>query len=171
MQSRNVCPVFDTGTDVITGRKQKLRRCVQKGTSANFVNAPFCRSSGSMPLPSSLVMWRKTSSVPPSCAMKPNPRSAFHIFNFPVAINFFSQCFFGFRKPLTSKRGTLSRSAVDVLRRAQAPMTAREIANALVADKAPQATRKQAIDLQAAILVALMKCEGVPARWRLKEIA
>ena len=33
MQSRNVCPVFDTGTDVITGRKQKFRRCVQKGTS------------------------------------------------------------------------------------------------------------------------------------------
>jgi hypothetical protein len=27
-------------------------------------------------------------------------------------------------------------------------MTAREIADALVADKAPQATRKQAIDLQ-----------------------
>src|SRR5258708_72121 len=41
MQSRNVCPVFDTGTDVITGRKQKLRRCVQKGTSANFVNEPI----------------------------------------------------------------------------------------------------------------------------------
>src|SRR5258706_13319086 len=33
MQSRNVCPVFDTGTDVITGRKQKFRRCVQKSTS------------------------------------------------------------------------------------------------------------------------------------------
>jgi hypothetical protein len=36
---------------------------------------------------------------------------------------------------------------VDVLRRAEAPMTAREIADALVADKA---TQKQAIDLQAA---------------------
>ena len=58
------------------------------------------------------------------------------------------------------KRGTLFRSAVDVLRRAEAPMTAREIADALVADKAPQATRKQAIDLQAAILAALR-------RWRL----
>jgi hypothetical protein len=33
------------------------------------------------------------------------------------------------------------------MRRAEAPMTAREIADALVADKAPQATRKQAIDL------------------------
>jgi hypothetical protein len=38
------------------------------------------------------------------------------------------------------KRGTLFRSAVDVMRRAGTPMTAREIADALVADKAPQAT-------------------------------
>jgi hypothetical protein len=72
------------------------------------------------------------------------------------------------------KRGTLFRSAVDMLRRAKAPMTAREIADALIAGKAPQATRKQAIDLQAAILVALRKRngvtvvgEGAPARWRL----
>jgi hypothetical protein len=57
-------------------------------------------------------------------------------------------------------------------------MTAREIADVLIAGKAPQATRKQAIDLQAAILVALRKrnggavvSEGVPARWRLKEAA
>jgi hypothetical protein len=41
------------------------------------------------------------------------------------------------------KRGTLFRSTVDVLRRAGTPRTAREIADALVADKAPQATRKQ----------------------------
>jgi hypothetical protein len=74
------------------------------------------------------------------------------------------------------KRGTLFRSAVDVLRRATVPMTAREIADTLIAGKAPQATRKQAIDLQAAILVALRKRngatvvgEGAPARWRLKE--
>jgi len=40
------------------------------------------------------------------------------------------------------------------VRRATAPMTAREIAEALIAEKAPQATRKQAIDLQAAILSA-----------------
>jgi len=72
------------------------------------------------------------------------------------------------------KRGTLFRSAVDVLRRATAPMTARQIAEALIAGKAPQATRKQAIDLQAAILVALPKRnggmvvgDGAPARWRL----
>ena len=57
-------------------------------------------------------------------------------------------------------------------------MTAREIADALVADKAPQATRKQAIDLQAAILAALRKCDGAivvgagaPARWQLNEAA
>jgi hypothetical protein len=54
-------------------------------------------------------------------------------------------------------------------------MTAREIADALMADKAPQATRKQAIDLQAAILSALRKRnggmvvgKGAPARWKLK---
>jgi plasmid stabilization system protein ParE len=57
-------------------------------------------------------------------------------------------------------------------------MTAREIAETLVADKAPEATRKQAIDLQAAILAALRKRdggtvvgEGAPTRWRLKEAA
>jgi hypothetical protein len=76
------------------------------------------------------------------------------------------------------KRGTLFRSALDVMRRAAVPMTAREIADALIADKAPEATRKQAIDLQAAILAALRKRdgttvigEGAPARWRLKEAA
>ena len=53
-------------------------------------------------------------------------------------------------------------------------MTAREIAQALIAGKAPQATRKQAIDLQAAILAGLRKrngiivaSEGSPAKWRL----
>ena len=63
---------------------------------------------------------------------------------------------------------------MDVLRRAGSPMTAREIAEALIADKAPLATREQAIDLQVAILSALRKRnggmvtgEGAPARWRL----
>ena len=61
-----------------------------------------------------------------------------------------------------------------MLQRAVVAMTAREIADALVADKAPQATREQAIDLQAAILAALRKRdgltvigEGAPARWKL----
>ena len=77
-----------------------------------------------------------------------------------------------------NKRWTLFRSAVDVRRRAAVPMTTREIADALVADKAPQATRKQAIDLQAAILAALRKRDrtmvigsGAPARWQLKDAA
>jgi hypothetical protein len=39
-------------------------------------------------------------------------------------------------------------------------VTAREIADALIARKAPQATRKQAIDLRAVILVALRKRNG-----------
>lgn len=50
-------------------------------------------------------------------------------------------------------------------------MTARQIAVALIDDKTPKATRKQAIDLQAAILAALRKRngatvvgEGTPAR-------
>jgi len=76
------------------------------------------------------------------------------------------------------KRGTMFRSAVDVMRRAGVPMTATEITDALIADKAPTATRKQAIDIQAAILAALRKRdgetmvgEGSPARWRLKDAA
>ena len=72
------------------------------------------------------------------------------------------------------KRGTLFRSAVDVLRKATAPMTAREIADALLAGKTPPATRKQVMDVQAAVLAALRKRngesvvgEGAPVRWRL----
>jgi hypothetical protein len=72
------------------------------------------------------------------------------------------------------KRGTLYRSAVDVLRRATAPMTAREIALALLDGKRPEPTRKQEINLQAAILAALQKRngksvagEGDPVRWTL----
>jgi hypothetical protein len=76
------------------------------------------------------------------------------------------------------KRGTLFRSAVDVMRRAGMPMTARQITDALIAEKAPQATRKQAIDIQAAILAALRKRNGAmvigggsPAQWRLVQEA
>jgi hypothetical protein len=56
-------------------------------------------------------------------------------------------------------------------------MTAREIADRLVADK-PQMSRKQVIDLQQAVYVALRKRdggtvvgEGAPARGQLKEAA
>jgi hypothetical protein len=61
---------------------------------------------------------------------------------------------------------TLFRSAVDVLRRAVVAMTAREIADALVADKAPQATREQAIDLQAADPRCLAEARRVDGYWR-----
>src|ERR1700681_4744772 len=76
------------------------------------------------------------------------------------------------------KRGTLFRSAVDVMRRAAVPRTAREIAEALIAGKAVPATRKQFKDMQAAVLAALRKRDGAmvvsagaPAHWRLKEAA
>jgi hypothetical protein len=53
-------------------------------------------------------------------------------------------------------------------------MTAREIAEALIAGKAVPATQKQFKDLQAAILAALRKRDGAvvvgvgaPARWKL----
>jgi hypothetical protein len=72
------------------------------------------------------------------------------------------------------KRGTLFRSAVDVLRRAGRPMTAREITDCVLDGKNPDPTRKQAIDVQAAILAALRKRdgetvvgEGSPARWQI----
>jgi hypothetical protein len=54
------------------------------------------------------------------------------------------------------KRGTLYRSAVDVLRRAASPMTA----DALLAGKTPTATRKQEEALQAALLAALRVRNG-----------
>jgi hypothetical protein len=73
------------------------------------------------------------------------------------------------------KRGTLYRGAVDVLRRATSPMTAREISDALLAGKSPIATRKQEEAVQAAILAALRKHNGItvvgdgaPARWTLQ---
>jgi hypothetical protein len=68
--------------------------------------------------------------------------------------------------PRDERRQSLGSSADAIperggLRRAEVAMTAREIADALVADKAPRATRKQAIDLQAAILAALRKRDGL----------
>jgi hypothetical protein len=63
-----------------------------------------------------------------------------------------------------------------VLRRASSLMTPREIATALIADKAAPAARKQFMDLTAAIHSALRKPhgvtvvgEGAPARWRLAD--
>jgi hypothetical protein len=72
------------------------------------------------------------------------------------------------------KRGTMFRSAVDAMRRAGRPMTCREITDAVLEGKTPKPTRKQEIDVQAAIHVALRKRiggmvvgEGTPIRWRL----
>ncbi|WP_156042120.1 hypothetical protein [Bradyrhizobium sp. URHD0069] len=55
---------------------------------------------------------------------------------------------------------TLFGSALDVTRRAGNPMTARPVAHTLIPHKVPQATRKQAIDPQAAIRAALRKRNG-----------
>jgi hypothetical protein len=58
-----------------------------------------------------------------------------------------------------------------VLRRAGTPMAAREIADAMISGKVPQAKRKQVIDLQAAILAPRKRNggavvgDGAPARW------
>jgi hypothetical protein len=58
------------------------------------------------------------------------------------------------------KRGTLSRAVIDTLRRATGPMTARQISDALLAGRKPEPTRKQAIDVQAAVLAVLRKRNG-----------
>jgi hypothetical protein len=72
------------------------------------------------------------------------------------------------------KRGTLARAVIDTLRRSVLPMTTREIADALLIGKKPEATRKQAMVLQAAILAVLRKRnggavvgDGPRSRWRL----
>jgi hypothetical protein len=74
------------------------------------------------------------------------------------------------------KRGTLYRAAIDVLRRAEKPMTARELAMAVLDGKQPTPTRKQEIDIQAAILAALRNHSGKgvepvpgvgPVKWQL----
>lgn len=75
------------------------------------------------------------------------------------------------------KRGTLYRSAIDVLRLSGKPLTAREMTMAVLDGKTPTPpTRKQEIDVQAAILAALRNHsgkgvepvgEGRPVRWRL----
>jgi hypothetical protein len=73
------------------------------------------------------------------------------------------------------KRGTLARAVIDTLRRSPEAMTTREIADALLAGKKkPEATRHQAMVLQAAILAALrarngkvVVGDGPRGKWRL----
>jgi hypothetical protein len=79
--------------------------------------------------------------------------------------------------PTAGKRKQLGLGEAGTLRRAGRAMTVREIAQALIADKAVAATRKQ-LTYRAAIHAALRKpdgvtvvCEGAPARWRLKDAA
>src|SRR5947209_13973761 len=77
------------------------------------------------------------------------------------------------------KRGTVYRRAVDVLRTATEPLTAREIAErVLVAAKVAKPHKAALADLTGSILASLRNHkgkgiertnEGAPARWRLKE--
>jgi hypothetical protein len=81
------------------------------------------------------------------------------------------------------KRGTLYRAVLDVLRTAEKPMTARQMMDAVLEGREPKATRKQEIDLQAAILSLMRNRSGKsvepvpngtgqgPVGWRLKETA
>jgi hypothetical protein len=75
------------------------------------------------------------------------------------------------------KRGTLFRHALDVLRKATAPMTVTEIAAAMLAAKGVEPTRKQRLGIEAGVRCSLENNtgkgvgrvgEGVPKRWQLK---
>src|SRR6266446_3465641 len=79
------------------------------------------------------------------------------------------------------KRGTVYRRAVDVLRTATEPLTAREIAERVLAAANVTKPNKAALaDLAGSVLASLRNHkgkvvkranEGAPARWRLKETA
>jgi hypothetical protein len=79
------------------------------------------------------------------------------------------------------KRGTVYRRAVDVLRTATEPLTAREIAErVLVAAKVANPKKAAVADLTGSILASLRNHkgngiertnDGAPARWRLKGVA
>ena len=79
------------------------------------------------------------------------------------------------------KRGTVYRRAVDALRTATEPLTAREIAErVLVTAKIAHPNRAALADLTGSVLASLRNHkgkgiertnEGAPARWRLKEAA
>lgn len=76
------------------------------------------------------------------------------------------------------KRGTVFRLAVDEMRKAEAPLTAREItARMLATRKVADATQKQVRDLTGGVLTSLRNHNGstvaatvgeFPQRWRLK---
>lgn len=58
------------------------------------------------------------------------------------------------------KRGTMYRNAIDVLRQSAGPMTAREIADALLAGRSHRPRGSRPLTLQAAILPALRRRNG-----------
>jgi hypothetical protein len=75
------------------------------------------------------------------------------------------------------KRGTLFRSALDVMRRTDEPLTVREIVDRMLAAKGIASPRiDQVRGLQSAILASLQNrkgkgaivSEGAPTRWRLR---
>lgn len=76
------------------------------------------------------------------------------------------------------KRGTLFRAALEALRKATAPLTVREVTDAILAAKGVRdATAKQRTGLEAGVRSSLENHagktvervgEGVPKRWRLK---
>jgi len=73
------------------------------------------------------------------------------------------------------RRGTIYRRALDVLRAAQGPLTAREVAEAMLAKQgATGVPKKRVIDLAGSVLSSLRKHkdrgvvavgEGLPAQW------
>jgi hypothetical protein len=77
------------------------------------------------------------------------------------------------------RRGTLFRSAIDVMRIADKPLTVRQIVNRMLETKGITDARKDQVrGLQAAVLASLRHRqgkgviqinEGIPARWALKE--
>jgi hypothetical protein len=79
------------------------------------------------------------------------------------------------------KRGTVYRRAVDVLRAATEPLTAREIAErVLIAAKVTNHKKASLADLAGSVLASLRNHkgkriertnEGAPARWQLKQAA
>jgi hypothetical protein len=76
------------------------------------------------------------------------------------------------------KRGTLARAVIDTLRRSAVAMTTREISDALLVGKRPEATPYQLEKLRAAVFGVLRKRnggavvgDGPRGAWRLKEAA
>jgi hypothetical protein len=79
------------------------------------------------------------------------------------------------------KRGTLYRKALDVLRRAEAPMTATDLAWAVLAANSITTDDKKAVQILGQGIQASLRNhagkgvqqvnEGSPARWKMKEAA